>query len=121
MHIATNSGDFALSSKQELEQLIRKIASNSCDEIWINGAEEYPALTILVSGDNACVHYFLNDTGDLWQSVGECADDTVFQIGNGNPDFAPEGATIPLEKAMECMRIFFDSLQKPNCILWREL
>lgn len=121
MHIANNSGDFDCESKQEIENMVRKSARKPCDDIWMNGVDEYPCLAILVKGNYACVHYFLNNTGDMWQSVGDCQEDVTFETGDGNPAFAPFGATISLEKAMECMCSFFDNLQKPECIEWREL
>lgn len=121
MHIANSNGDFDLQLKQEIETMIRESAFNTCDDIWISGVDEFPALTLLVNGNYACVHYFINDTGDVWQSVGDCNQDIIFKTGDGNPEFAPIGATISLEKAIECMRLFFDNLQKPDCIQWREL
>lgn len=122
MNIANNKGDFECKTKQELEAVIRESALNPYDDIWISErAGEYPCLTILVNGDYACVHYFLNDKGDMWQSVGNAEDDTVFASGGGEPDFSPFEATISLEKAIECMNIFFDTHQRPACIEWREL
>lgn len=122
MNVANNKGDFECKTKQELETMIRESAKNPYDDIWISDrAGGYPCLTILVHGNDACVHYFLNENGDMWQSVGRAEDDTVFASGGGEPDFAPREATISLDKAIECMNIFFDTHQRPDCIEWRKL
>lgn len=121
MNVANNKGDFECETKQELEELIRKSALNPYDDIWINEEEEeYPCLTILVNGQHACVHYF-EDEGEMWQSVGDCKQDILFSANNEKPEPMPGDCVISLDKAIECMKIFFDSCQRPDCIEWREM
>lgn len=121
MHVANNSGDMELQSKQAIENMIRESATKPWDDIWISGVEEYPSLSILVNGNSACLHYVVNDTGDIWQSVGDRSANVTFETGDGNPAFAPKEATISLEKAIACMYMFCDNLLRPSCIQWREL
>lgn len=122
MYLENNKGNFECQTKHELEDIIRKSALNPYDDIWVSEvAGEYPCLTILVNGNYACVHYYSNEYGDMWQSIGDSKDDMTFVVGNGQPDFSPCEATISLDKAIECMNAFFDTHQRPCCIQWREL
>lgn len=103
--IANCNGDFDCRSWNELEDIIlRNLSLNLYDDIWLNGEEDYPCLAILMNGNHACVHYFPDDGGNMWQSV-----------GNGKE------AVVSLDKAMECARQFFETLNKPDCIEWRKL
>ena len=74
----------------------------------------------MVNGSYACVHYFLNDNGDMWQSVGQEEQDVTFIAGGVDTEM-PGDAVISLEQAIACSKQFFDSPERPNCIEWREL
>lgn len=121
MNIAKNDGDFQCHTKQELEDMIRTSALNPYDDIWIYGENKSPCLAILVNGSNTCVHYFANDNGDMWQSVGDCKEEILFAVNGETPDPMPGNCVIPLDKAIACVNLFFDTLQMPDCIEWREL
>lgn len=122
MNIANNKGDFECQTKQELEEMIRNSALNPYDDIWISKkANEYPCLAILINGNYACVHYFLNDSGDIWQSVGDYEKEIAFAANGGVPDFMPGDCVISLDKAIDCTNLFFDTNKRPDCIEWREL
>lgn len=122
MYIATNKDDFMCQTKSEAESIIQNSALNPYDDIWISqAANEYPCLSILVNGTHACVHYFLNDSGDMWQSAGNLERDILFAVNGEAPSPMPGNCVIPLEQAITCMRLFFDTPQKPDCIEWREL
>lgn len=120
MQIANCNGDFECSSWKELEDLIRKSALNPLDDIWLSGDdEEEPCLAILLNGKDACVHYFY-DEGDMWQSVGY-GDKAVEFVSNGEKSKMPADAVISLEQALECAKQFYDTLDRPDCVEWREL
>ena len=121
MKIASNSGDHEFQTREETADFIRKSALNPYDDIWICGTEDYPCLAILVNGDLACVHYFLNDQGDMWQSVGNREEDVLFRVIGEAPGSMPGDCVISLDEAIACVNQFFDTLQRPDCIKWREL
>lgn len=122
MYVSCNVGNYEYQTKQELEDIIRKRASNPYDDMWFSETEGgYPCLAILVNGSYACVHYFLNDCGDMWQSVGDCEEDILFQSNGEEPDPMPGDCVISLEQAIMCMKEFFDTHQMPKCIEWQEL
>lgn len=121
MNFANHEGDFECHTWEELEKLIRKSSFSPFDDIWINGNTEYPCLAILLNGNYACVHYFLNDQGDMWQSVGHGDIDVAFVAGNGDKSDMPSDCVISLEEAIDCAKQFYDTLEKPTCIEWREL
>lgn len=122
MNVANVNGDQECTTKQELEDLIRKSSLNPYDDIWISEKEaDYPCLAILVNGDFACVHYFYNDSGDMWQSVGDCDHDVTFKVTGESPGIIPGDCVIPLDAAIKCAKEFFDTYQRPSCIDWEEL
>lgn len=122
MNAANASGDQKCTTKQELEILIRKSSLNPYDDIWISEkGSSYPCLAILVNGNFACIHYFSNDSGDMWQSVGYCEQDVTFKATGEAPSTMPGNCVISLDTAIKCMEEFFDTHKRPNCIVWREL
>lgn len=122
MNVGNAKGDWECATKQELETLIRNSALNPYDDIWISerGAD-FPCLAILVNGNFACVHYFQNDNGDIWQSVGDSEQDVTFKVTGEAPSSMPGNCVISLDTAIKCMEIFFDTHKRPDCIEWREL
>ncbi len=120
MRITNNKGDFECHSWGELENLIKESALNPFDDIWISGDREYPCLAVLVNADFACVHYFLNEDGDVWQSVGYGDKDVTFVCGGQESDI-PADCVISIDKAIECAKEFYQSPERPRCIAWREL
>lgn len=120
MNIANNNGNFECHSWHELENLIKKSSLNPFDDIWLSGDTEYPCLAILINGKYACVHYFLNDEGDIWQSVGYGDKDIAF-FSNGEKSEMPADAVISLDKALGCAKQFYEASEMPGCIEWREL
>lgn len=120
MRIVNCNGDFECDSWQEVEKLIRRSSLNPLDDIWISKEAEYPCLAILLNGNAACVHYFLNEEGDMWQSVGYGDRDIVFE-SNGDKSEMPANTVISIEKAIECAKQFYNIQKQPECIEWREL
>ena len=113
------NGDFELNSSEEIERKIIESSELPFDDIWIYLDAEYPCLSILVNGQSACVHYFLND-GDIWQSVGYGIKDVTFD-SNGVKSDMPANSVIPLKLAVKCAKQFFETHSKPTFIEWRNL
>lgn len=123
MNVSTKDGDFEHKTVQEIEQLIRNSAASSPDDIWISGKDNYPCLSILISGNLANVNYFLSDCGDLWVSEGDGTYDEDLSICVDGVDYSMGADTIiSTEQAIECMKQFcMDIYTMPNCIEWMEL
>lgn len=120
MHLAKSDGDFECRCWNKLENLLRERTCGPCDDVWLWGDTEYPRLAILIHDKAACVHYFQNDAGDMWQSAGYGTEDVTFFMSGDACDM-PANCVIPLDKAIECAKQFFDMAQKPDCIAWRAL
>lgn len=120
MKIANNNGDFEISAKEEIETFVRESAENPFDELWVWREEEYPCLGILINGQYAVVDYFQEEDGDMWQSSGCLEENVEFRCG-GDVSEMPGSEVIPLEKAIACIKEFFDSPARPECIEWNEL
>ncbi len=119
-NIANCKGNFKCQSWNELKDFITKSSFNSLDDIWINGNDDYPCLAILINREHACVHYFLDGDGNMWQSVGYGKEDVAF-VCNGEKSVMPANSVISLDKALECAKQFFQTLERPSCIEWRDL
>ena len=120
MNVENCNGTIQCHSWNELENLIWKSSSNPFDDIWISRNSAYPCLAILLNGKDACVHYFLNDNGDMWQSVGYGNKDVTF-LHNGEESDMPADCIISLDKAIDCAKQFYLTSDLPNCIEWQEL
>ena len=120
MNVSNCNGDFELHSWKDLEKQIRKSSTYPFDDIWISGETEYPCLSILINDQYTCVHYFLNNQGDMWQSIGYGSEDISFE-SNGEKSDMPADAIISLDLAIECAKQFFETHEKPICIEWRDL
>lgn len=120
MNIANCDGDFTCQAWEEIENLIIESSQHPFADIWLSGKTEYPCLAILVNGEYACVHYFLNDQGEMWQAVGDGEKDVVFLSG-GERSEMPADAVVSLERALECTKQFYETEERPDCIEWREL
>ena len=122
IHITSTKGDKICQSKAEIIEIINQGAVlPQGDEIWISSTEEeYPCLSILVKDKYACVHYFENEEGNVWQSDGDFNEEVTFLAG-GEEWAAPEYTIIPIETAINCMEEFCDTLKRPECIRWEAL
>ena len=120
MNIATRNGDLSFTTWPEIEEFLCNCEKGIPDDLWLSGDSEYPCLAILVNSQYACVHYFLNDNGDMWQSVGNGEQDVIFFAGGVDTEM-PADCVISLEQAIACAKQFFHSSDKPDCIEWQEL
>ncbi len=90
------------------------------DDIWISGDEKYPCLGILVNGVHACVHFFEDDSGTMWQSRGMYEKAVIFLAGGVEWE-APADAVVSLDAALHCAEAFWETGKRPGCIEWLEL
>ena len=121
MHVISTKGDRICQSKTEIIEIIKQGAAlPQGDEIWISSKEDYPCLSVLIKGKYACLHYFENDEGDVWQSNGDFNEEVVFLAANDEWT-APEYTIIPVESAINCMEEFCDTIKRPESIRWEAL
>lgn len=115
--VSTVNGDTVCRSKSE----VKKIILNSLnDDIWINIGKDYPCLAILINGKYACIHYFENENGTAFQSVGDVNKEITF-IAGGMEWTAPPESVVTLNDAVICAEFFIDKLNHPECIEWTEI
>lgn len=115
--ISTNYGTTICRSKSEVEKIITGSLNN---DIWLNIGSEYPCLAILVNGKYACIHYFENNNGVSFQSVGDVNKEVTF-IAGGTEWIAPCESVVTIEEAVICAEIFCDTVKLPNIIEWKKL
>ncbi len=112
-----NNGFFEICSEKEILDFFQNIP-NDINEMWLS-QKEYPCMAILIHGEYANVHFFLDEC-TMWQSVGNNAADMEFTI-NGTVQIISKDYIIPLKKAIEGAKFFCLSEEKTNCIEWEEL
>lgn len=122
MCVSTVNGDTICKSKAEIIGMIKQGAALSQgDEIWMSSSKNpYPCLSMLIKGEYACMHFFENGEGDIWQSCGDFDREVTFLAG-GEAWKAPAYTVLPLEKAIDCMAEFWDTLERPQGIEWTAL
>lgn len=113
MQISTENAAFSTSDPDLIESTVR-----SSREIWISGESKYPCLTILTSGEKACVNYFGRQESDMWLSQSESTQSEVF-IAGGEQWQSPADAVIGIDEALQCVREFCVTLTRPACIKWQ--
>lgn len=113
MQISTENAAFSTSDPDLIENTVR-----SSREIWISGESKYPCLTILTSGEKACVNYFGRQESDMWLSQSESTQSEVF-IAGGEQWQSPADAVISIDEALQCVREFCGTLTRPACIKWQ--
>ncbi len=120
MRLCCNEGNFEFQTREEISAQIRKSAERPLDEIWLGGEEDYPCLGILLNGIHACLHYFNDGNGTMWQSLGTHGEEITFLAG-GVEWKAPADTVVSLEDAILCAEEFFETGLRPDCIDWLEL
>lgn len=113
MRISTPSGTFETNDPAQIETALRQ-----SPEVWVSGNDSYPCLSILISGENACVNYFGTDENDLWLSQSNSKQSVTFYPGGAKWQ-APEDAIISINDALECVSEFCQTLARPANILWQ--
>ena len=116
--VSTSTGDFSFQSTDDVLNFVQ--TEKNC-EIWISGTAKYPCMAICINGKYAAVHYFQNDSGDMWLSYNEKNQKEVTFI-SGEDAWKPDvNAVIRLKHAFLCIREFCDTYKRPSCIQWQEL
>lgn len=124
--VATQQGDFifrdsVMDNVQELVAFIRgRREAFPMDEFWINGEDAYPCLSLLTNGEYANVNYFLNETSNMWLSLGDLDKEVTF-LAAGVEWPAPADTVIPFETGIRCVEEFCHTLSRPTCIEWQDL
>ena len=71
MYISSNNGNYECYTIDEMKGYILQCVENVFDEIWISkDKNDYPILVILINDNHACLHFFIDDKGTVFQSVG---------------------------------------------------
>lgn len=121
MYISSNNGNYECYTINEMKVYILKCAENVFDELWISkDKNDYPILVILINDNYACLHFFIDDKGTVFQSVGNGYEDISFKLNN-DEIIMPANSIILLNDAIKCAEQFFIDYDKPNCIKWSSL
>ncbi|MCM1507642.1 MAG: Imm1 family immunity protein [Ruminococcus flavefaciens] len=116
MTVSTNNGDKICQRKSEIKRIILNSTDN---DIWIS-ENKYPCLVVLVSGKYACIHWFEDENGKMFQSAEGIGKEVTF-IAGGTEWTAPPESVVTIETALKCVDEFCDTLNRPECIEWEEL
>lgn len=102
------------------ERVAELLRNGKKEELWLGTGEQFPALAVLTSGNDANITYFL-DEGAMWVSSGDDArsGEMLEVVINGTPDEVCAAFCVTLGDALACVRSFFDDMfTLPGCIEW---
>jgi hypothetical protein len=120
-------GQHTCDNEEELLRILSVRAKNKSNDFELCHEEQYPYLAILVNGDKACVHYFLNesDSGHYTyvEENGLSGEGfTTFHIGSEESETQIENRlVIPVEKAYIAAKVFFNERKMTTELLWYAL
>lgn len=118
--VSTDNGEFSFSSADEVLNYVQTASQEHC-EIWFRGEQPYPYMAVCFNGEYAAIHYFENDTGDMWLSYDEENQEEVTFLAAGEEWEPDVSAVIHFNSALACIREFCTTFEQPSCIQWQEL
>jgi hypothetical protein len=112
----------------ELAIVLARRHGNGVNEFWLShGNDRYPAISLLVKGDLAALHYLRNETGAGFRSAGNLANlaagaTTTFWISAGGETIdVLNDAVMPFSVALAAAQEFLISRELPRSVEWFEL
>jgi len=113
----------------QLESLLSKRYGNGANAFWLFGStEKYPAMSILVKGDLATLHYFPRARHPGYRSIGLAAElgldpegMSVFYANEGEEQEIVNDSIVPFPHALAAAREFLASGRLPEALEWFEL
>jgi hypothetical protein len=116
-----------LMNNAEIENALAKRYGEGANEFWLSHADgRFPAMSILVKGNVAALHYFSEDQNPGLISAGrsdlEPNGSTIFYINTEEEkQEIPNGMIVPFSLALEAAMEFFANKEPPRCIEWLAL
>lgn len=127
MRLFDFGGETTCESLEELNSILENRHENDSNEFELYGQEQYPFMTILVSGKWACVHFFESedDCGHYaYCDKNEIEDDEYITFYTGSPTFETEISNtlvIPFSLAQVVAQDFFLFSKMSEKIQWFKL
>jgi hypothetical protein len=111
----------------EIESALSNRYGKGANEFWLSHSDgRFPAMSILVKGDIAALHYFPEDQNPGMTSVGkgdlESNGTTIFYINSEKEkQEIPNGMIVPFSLALKAAMEFSSNKEPPRCIKWLSL
>jgi hypothetical protein len=112
----------------ELAIVLKRRHGNDANEFWLShGNDRYPAISLLVNGDLAALHYFPKEGHPGFRSAGNVAglkpeEMTTFWISAGGETIdVLNDAVMPFAVALAAAMQFLTSDELPQSVEWFEL
>jgi hypothetical protein len=117
-----------VSTRLEVEAALSKRDDAGMNSFWLShGAEEFPAINIMVNGDLAYAHYFPKERHPGYASIGNLPHlsrggiTNFFHDPGGEPFDILNEAVVPFSEALKVAQEFAISKELPKCIPWNSL
>jgi len=115
-------------SVNALEKILLKRYNEEANSFWLSHEDKrHPALTLLVKGNLAGLHYFPEESHPGFVPAGNIAglksgEMTVFCMDKGGEEIqVVNDAIVPFSSALVVAKEFFSSQALPKSIRWTEL
>jgi immunity protein Imm1 of predicted polymorphic toxin system len=111
----------------DVQAALSKRHDAGINAFWLShGSKKLPAISILVKGDIAYVHYFPNDDHPGFASVAKLPgprphETTIFFVNPNEKVWILNGAVVPFSDALKAAEEFAISETMPRSIQWSEL
>jgi hypothetical protein len=117
-------GTATVANRDELERVLFQKYADDVNEFWIAGPERFPALTVLVRGAQANVHYFPreNHPGFISENGTSSRWKVTFYTGSPTQEIQVGAEfVVTLHEATKAALEFFESGSLPPSLRWTEL
>jgi len=111
----------------DVQAALSKRHDAGINAFWLShGSKKHPAISILVKGDLAYVHYFPNEDHPGLASVAELPvprphETSIFFVSPNEKVWILNGAVVPFSDALKAAQEFSVSRTLPKCIRWNSL
>lgn len=124
MLVSSDNGNVICSSLEEYRAELRRCTDiQKSYEIWCSpDKEKYPCIGIIGGPNQAVIHYFSAEDGEMYVSMGDMERIGEIQFKTKSEVYEVAAYQIlPLKLAMKCAEEFFMEISLPACIEWEEL
>ena len=123
-YISMDEKNYQCDSIETFNTLLQKqLTEKDTLEVWCTYEQKtYPCISLIIHNHMAVVHYFAEEDDVVYVSLGDVAQDGIFEITTESQRF--DIATyqlISLEKALTYVEEFFENALIPDAIEWEEL
>lgn len=115
-----NGDKFEVKSLEELTKKLNSVKDYKYSDVWLESSDGL-AMAVLVNGDFA-FSVFWEDEETFYHPIHTTFESEIgeidFKLANGQRDFYPKKDCVDTKTALEAIKQFFETKEKPEIIKW---